>query len=48
MLCDHVCILRRGRVVVQGAMSELLSEGERRREITLGALLAPSRRRLRR
>jgi ABC-2 type transport system ATP-binding protein len=35
MLCDHVCILRKGEVVASGAMAELLSAGERRSEITL-------------
>jgi ABC-2 type transport system ATP-binding protein len=35
MLCDHVCILRRGEVVVAGALRELLAEGKRRSEVTL-------------
>ncbi len=35
MLCDHVCILRRGEVVASGAMSELLGAGGRRSEVTL-------------
>jgi ABC-2 type transport system ATP-binding protein len=36
MLCDRVCILRRGEVVVAGAMRELLGEGKRRSEVTIG------------
>jgi ABC-2 type transport system ATP-binding protein len=35
MLCDRVCILRRGEVVVAGALGELLAEGKRRSEITI-------------
>jgi ABC-2 type transport system ATP-binding protein len=35
LLCDRVCILRRGEVVVSGALSDLLAEGKRRSEITL-------------
>ncbi len=35
MLCDAVCILRKGEVVANGAISELLDEGVRRSEITL-------------
>jgi ABC-2 type transport system ATP-binding protein len=48
MLCDRVCILRKGEVVVAGALRELLGEGKRRSEITVGgasdalrAVLAP-------
>jgi ABC-2 type transport system ATP-binding protein len=37
MLCDRVCILRRGEVVVSGAIQELLAQGKRRSEITLAA-----------
>jgi ABC-2 type transport system ATP-binding protein len=35
MLCDRVCILRRGEVVVAGSLQELLAEGKRRSEITV-------------
>jgi ABC-2 type transport system ATP-binding protein len=35
MLCDRVCILRRGEVVVAGSLNELLAEGKRRSEITV-------------
>jgi ABC-2 type transport system ATP-binding protein len=35
MLCDRVCILRRGEVVVAGSLNELLAEGKRRSEITI-------------
>ena len=34
-LCDHVCILRRGKVVVSGVLGELLDAGSRGSEITL-------------
>jgi ABC-2 type transport system ATP-binding protein len=37
MLCDRVCILRRGEVVVAGTLNELLAEGKRRSEVTIGA-----------
>jgi ABC-2 type transport system ATP-binding protein len=36
MLCDRVCILRKGEVVVAGALHELLVEGKRRSEVTIG------------
>jgi ABC-2 type transport system ATP-binding protein len=36
MLCDHVCILRKGEVVVSGALRELLATGKRRSEVTIG------------
>lgn len=36
MLCDRVCILRKGEVVVAGTMRELLDQGARRSEIVLG------------
>jgi len=36
MLCDRVCILRKGEVVVAGALRELLAEGKRRSEVTIG------------
>lgn len=35
MLCDRVCILRRGEVVVAGTLGELLHEGKRRSEVTV-------------
>jgi ABC-2 type transport system ATP-binding protein len=36
MLCDRVCILRRGEVVVAGALRDLLAAGKRRSEVTIG------------
>jgi ABC-2 type transport system ATP-binding protein len=49
MLCDRVCILRQGKVVVAGTMRELLAEKKKRRcEVTIAdasvklrSLLAP-------
>jgi ABC-2 type transport system ATP-binding protein len=35
MLCDRVCILRQGQVVVSGAIRELLAQGKRRTEVTV-------------
>jgi ABC-2 type transport system ATP-binding protein len=35
MLCDHVCILRKGEVVVTGAIHDLLGSDTRRAEVTL-------------
>ena len=35
LVCDHVCILRKGEVVASGAMTELLGSDSRRSEITL-------------
>jgi ABC-2 type transport system ATP-binding protein len=35
LLCDHVCILRKGEVVAGGAMKDLLGAGARRTELTL-------------
>ena len=35
LLCDRVCILRRGEVVVAGELRDLLAEGKRRSEVTL-------------
>jgi ABC-2 type transport system ATP-binding protein len=35
LLCDHVCILRKGEVVAGGAMKDLLGSGTRLSEITL-------------
>ncbi len=34
LLCDRVCILRKGEVVVAGALRELLAAGKRRSEVT--------------
>jgi ABC-2 type transport system ATP-binding protein len=36
MLCDRVCILRKGEVVVAGAIRDLLGSGKRHSEIVLG------------
>jgi ABC-2 type transport system ATP-binding protein len=48
MLCDRVCILRQGQVVVSGALRDLLVQNKRRTEVTvanakesLRGLLAP-------
>ena len=35
MLCDRVCILRQGRVIVSGTLRELLAEGKRGHEVTI-------------
>jgi ABC-2 type transport system ATP-binding protein len=35
MLCDRVCILKKGEVVVSGTMNELLGAGDRRSEVAL-------------
>jgi ABC-2 type transport system ATP-binding protein len=35
LLCDRVCILRKGEVVVAGALRDLLGEGKRRSEIVI-------------
>jgi ABC-2 type transport system ATP-binding protein len=35
MLCDRVCILRKGEVVVSGKLEELLGSGGRRSEVSL-------------
>lgn len=35
MLCDHVCILRKGEVVALGAIRDLLKDGSHHAEITL-------------
>jgi ABC-2 type transport system ATP-binding protein len=42
-LCDHVCILRRGKVVVSGVLDELLDAGVRASEITLSPSTAELR-----
>jgi ABC-2 type transport system ATP-binding protein len=36
MLCDRVCILRQGEVVVSGSLRELLGVSKRRTEVTIG------------
>src|SRR5271155_2975323 len=36
MLCDRVCILRNGKMVVSGSLRELLSDGKRHCEVTIG------------
>jgi ABC-2 type transport system ATP-binding protein len=36
MLCDRVCILKKGEVVVAGAIRDLLGSGTRRSEIAIG------------
>ncbi|MDP9002715.1 MAG: ABC transporter ATP-binding protein [Myxococcota bacterium] len=36
LLCDRVCILRKGKVVVAGTLQDLLAEGKRRSEVTIG------------
>jgi len=38
MLCDRVCILRKGKVVVSGALRDLLSEKKRHSEVTLAGV----------
>jgi ABC-2 type transport system ATP-binding protein len=38
LLCDRVCILRRGEVVVAGTLHDLLAEGKRRSEVTIGGV----------
>jgi ABC-2 type transport system ATP-binding protein len=35
MLCDRVCILRQGKVVVSGSLRELLVQNKRRSEVTI-------------
>jgi ABC-2 type transport system ATP-binding protein len=42
-LCDHVCILRRGKVVVSGVLRDLLDAGARGSEITLSPASAEMR-----
>jgi ABC-2 type transport system ATP-binding protein len=36
MLCDRVCILKQGEIVVAGALRDLLSAGNRHSEVTVG------------
>jgi ABC-2 type transport system ATP-binding protein len=38
MLCDHVCILRKGEVVVSGAIRDLLATSTRRSEVSLAGV----------
>jgi ABC-2 type transport system ATP-binding protein len=44
MLCDRVCILRQGEVVVSGSLRELLVEKKRRSEVTIAGAGEPLRR----
>jgi ABC-2 type transport system ATP-binding protein len=46
MLCDRVCILRRGEVVVAGALRDLLGAGKRWSEVTIGGASEDVRRSL--
>jgi ABC-2 type transport system ATP-binding protein len=46
LLCDRVCILRQGRVMVSGALRDLLTEGKRRHEVTIGGASGELRRAL--
>jgi ABC-2 type transport system ATP-binding protein len=46
MLCDRVCILRKGNVVISGAIRDLLSEDKRRSEVTLAGASQELRRSL--
>jgi ABC-2 type transport system ATP-binding protein len=41
MLCDHVCILRKGEVVVSGALRSLLAQDKKRSEVTIVGAGAP-------
>jgi ABC-2 type transport system ATP-binding protein len=41
MLCDRVCILRRGEVVVSGNLRSLLAEDKKRREVTVVGAAPP-------
>jgi ABC-2 type transport system ATP-binding protein len=43
MLCDRVCILRKGEAVVAGALRDLLSHGKRHSEVTIGRASAALR-----
>jgi ABC-2 type transport system ATP-binding protein len=43
MLCDRVCILRKGEVVLAGALRDLLSAGQRHSEVTVGGASKPLR-----
>src|SRR5208282_2134679 len=36
MLCDRVCILRKGKMMVSGSLRELLGEDKRHCEVTIG------------
>jgi ABC-2 type transport system ATP-binding protein len=46
MLCDRVCILRKGQVVVAGAIRDLLAQGKRRTEVTVAGTTESLRREL--
>jgi ABC-2 type transport system ATP-binding protein len=41
MLCDRVCILRKGEVVVSGKLRSLLAEDKKRREVTVVGAAPP-------
>jgi ABC-2 type transport system ATP-binding protein len=46
MLCDRVCILRKGEVVVSGSLHELLAEDKRHSEVTIAGASEALRRAL--
>jgi ABC-2 type transport system ATP-binding protein len=46
LLCDRVCILRKGRVVVEGSLRDLLGAGKRRSEVTVAGASEDLRRKL--
>jgi ABC-2 type transport system ATP-binding protein len=46
MLCDRVCILRKGKVVVAGTLHDLLVENKRRSEVTIAGASQALRRSL--
>jgi ABC-2 type transport system ATP-binding protein len=43
LLCDRVCILRKGEVVVAGPLRDLLAAGQRHSEVTVGGASKPLR-----
>jgi ABC-2 type transport system ATP-binding protein len=43
LLCDRVCILRKGEVALAGALRELLTEGKRRSEVTVSGATGETR-----
>jgi ABC-2 type transport system ATP-binding protein len=43
LLCDRVCILRKGEVALAGALRELLTKGKRRSEITVAGATGETR-----
>jgi ABC-2 type transport system ATP-binding protein len=46
MLCDRVCILRKGRIMVSGSLRDLLTENKRHCEVTIGGANVALRREL--